>query len=507
MTYYVVNAGGNWGTNATFSTTSAKDASRTGGSVAPTNADTVICDDYSGNLTVNSTTAVCAVLNCVSNGNYAGTLTYSASQRLSVSGNVTYSTTMSVSGGGELRLAAAGTLTSNGKTHSGALGFNATGTWTLADNWTVTGLVTILASVTPVINSNTLTMNGGLSVLSNVSGTTNFVLGGGTWSCNNRTVSNPISVNSAGTVTMSSGAYGVQILDTTLTYTAGTVVTTGNSLTVTGTACTLNTNGITWNNLVMPCSAITLGSNLTATGTWTHASGNNPTFAGNYDISVATLRLSAAKLITPKAGQTLTITTSMYLNGADNSKCTISSSIASTSFYLIYQGSLADCKISSANFTDVDASGSSCVLYNHYGGTLTRTINVINVDATNINNLTCYGAGSVAQTSGTTVLSPTSATDPYYWGFLVPTTASTAFQLTLKHKISASFSGSMKCTIYDTDNTTVLLNAETVTLTDDGAYHTYTSTQETPTGTGFCRVVLKILGASGTITIDDVALA
>jgi hypothetical protein len=74
-TKYAVNAGGNWSADATWSTVSAKDASRTADTTKPTNADDVVLDDYSGNVTIDATSN-CRSLDMVVGGNYANTLTH-----------------------------------------------------------------------------------------------------------------------------------------------------------------------------------------------------------------------------------------------------------------------------------------------------------------------------------------------------------------------------------------------------------------------------------------------
>jgi len=110
------------------------------------------------------------------------------------------------------------------------------------------------------------------------------------------------------------------------------------------------------------------------------------------------------------------------------------------------------------------------------------------------------GSGSCAK------LIPFSTDVPLYWKFLVPVTASTNFQLKFWHKISSGFNGSVKVTIYDTDDETKLLDQQSVTLTDDGQYHQYTATGVTPANTGFCRCVVEILNGikRGVIYIDDI---
>jgi hypothetical protein len=195
---------------------------------------------------------------------------------------------------------------------------------------------------------------------------------------------------------------------------------------------------------------------------------------------------------------------------------TIKSGTASTHFHLNYLGLASACKIFQAIFTDIDASGSSQPIDNWYGGTLTRCTNIINRTSADLKQTGIINEGASAGTvakettlarSGTCVkLTPTSTTDNMYWDYLVPTTALTAFTLKFYHLITATFNGTMTCTIYDTDNTTKLLNAESVSFTADDAYHQYSATQVTPTLTGFCRVRLTILkgAGAGSIYIDDV---
>lgn len=78
------------------------------------------------------------------------------------------------------------------------------------------------------------------------------------------------------------------------------------------------------------------------------------------------------------------------------------------------------------------------------------------------------------------------------------------------HKISSGFNGSLKVTVYDTDQTTTLLNSQTVTLTDDGNYHQYSSTSLTPSATGLCLVRIEILqgahSSTDAIYIDDMVI-
>lgn len=104
--------------------------------------------------------------------------------------------------------------------------------------------------------------------------------------------------------------------------------------------------------------------------------------------------------------------------------------------------------------------------------------------------------------------SPTSTTSWGYWHLYVPVTAATAFVLNFYHKISTNWNGQLKVTIYDTDQTTVLLSSQSITLTNDAAYHSYISTQVTPTSTGMCLLRLEIIDGSttGYVFIDDIGI-
>lgn len=168
-TYYGVNAGGVWTTGATWSTTAAKDASRTGGSTAPTASDDCILDDYSGSISVTGT-SVGKTLNCTSGGNYAGTLTISSELR--ISGNVTLASTMTLagSGSGRLRFMTTAQYTSAGKTIVGDIETAASATITLVGDmvcsrylW-LTGATTF-AGAYNIRCGTILTSSGGSSTL------------------------------------------------------------------------------------------------------------------------------------------------------------------------------------------------------------------------------------------------------------------------------------------------------------------------------------------------------
>lgn len=398
VTYYAINAGGNWTAGGTWSVVSAKDASRVGGATAPTNADTCYLDDYSGNVTINGASA-CLTLDMNGNGAYGGTLAF-GTQTLTVSGVATLrgamtntSGTLVVVGGVTLAATPTGTfplltltptadntlMTGATFTWGGALKFNAAKIIKLSGSWINTGLVTFSAATNLNYNASsaeTLTTNGGLTMTS-ASGTTptaTIIIGGteGIWSSSGG-LSNNLTFNC--TTATVSGA--VNYKTGTITYTAGTITTTSSTLGINGD-CTLNTNGMTWDNItIVATSIITLSSNLTCG--ILRSNNINTTFAGAYNISCGTLNLTlttGARTFTLVAGQTLTITTNLYLNSQAGLTWTIQSS--TTSFtYFNYTGTTSNCKVFATTFTYVDASGGNPI-DNWYGGTLTNCVNITN---------------------------------------------------------------------------------------------------------------------------------
>jgi hypothetical protein len=77
VAYWAVNSGGNWSVGSTWSTISAKDASRVGGSVVPSSTSDCVIDDYSGNVNIIAASS-CKSADFTSGGNYTGTLTNSS---------------------------------------------------------------------------------------------------------------------------------------------------------------------------------------------------------------------------------------------------------------------------------------------------------------------------------------------------------------------------------------------------------------------------------------------
>jgi len=185
------------------------------------------------------------------------------------------------------------------------------GTHTLLSNLNVTDL-TIL-NVTNFVNGFNINVSGNLLcnyITGSTSGTTIInLIGTGTWSMPTLTTGAlklSLVINTAGTITIS----GVINYNTeTLTYTAGTVITTGSTLTC-SLSTTLNTNGITWNNVTLNGTAtMTLNSNMLVNGILTLGSTSGQLTVNDYQIT-ASNDVSIAGTIGNVRG-----TTRLILNG------------------------------------------------------------------------------------------------------------------------------------------------------------------------------------------------
>lgn len=294
-----------------------------------------------------------------------------------------------------------GTLTLNHTgtlSFSGAFTFNPTGdlivtqgTTTIPNTLNVTNF-TINGS--PILNTNTINISGNLTTTATgiCSGTTSLVLTGtGTWNnTSTGTIRNNLNINAgANTITVSGN---VRYDTGTLTYTSGTVSTTG-SLLIIGANTTLNTNGIIWNDISgQGTTQITLGSNLTLTGTLdVRNTGSSLSFilGGNTLVSAnANLSLGTACTFTLPANQTfkslLVSATSGTLNSNSltiTENLTINTSLGGTT-NIIYGGTgtwtASSNSIISNNFT-INTAGTLTISGNVYkgGGTFTYTAGTV----------------------------------------------------------------------------------------------------------------------------------
>jgi hypothetical protein len=287
----------NWGTATNWSQ-----------GTVPTTTDTYITtfDATSPSCTVNTTARGC---NGIDFSAYVNTITMT--NIINVYGDCTLGAGMTIVGTGDISsdgTAVTYTWTSNGKTWPNNVTLHTGPTaWIFADDWTISG---DLITATIVINSSTLYIGGNFVCGANTGGTTAIVLNGtGTWT--GGTCRNDLTINTAGTITIS-GTVGYNT--GTLTYTAGIVDTTGSTLFLTNVGTpTLATNGISWNNITMNTgTTVTLTNALDVNGTFTYGSGSSSvtlngstaTFSGNIKASGTT-----------DSGSTLLGTTNITIDG------------------------------------------------------------------------------------------------------------------------------------------------------------------------------------------------
>ena len=279
---YFINGGvnSNWSTSGNWSATDGGAAS----GVKPAATDDVFFTTNSPNCTVD-TAGVGLTLNFTG---YASTITMTAG--LTISGSVTLVSAMTIAGASGLTVSTAATLTSNTKTWPNALTLSGSVTYTLADNWNVDGSLN-LGGGTSVINGFQITASAGMSFAgNNVSGTTNIIMDGTgtiTHTFANGALKNNFTINTSGTITFDT-TNPFRYETGTFTYTAGTVITTGSTLTVGNTGVTvtgLAVAGITWNNVNLNIGnglTLPMNENLNLTGLLTLASSTNSfTITGN----------------------------------------------------------------------------------------------------------------------------------------------------------------------------------------------------------------------------------
>jgi hypothetical protein len=253
----------------------------------PTSADDVVMTVVVlNNITLNTSARVCKSIDFTN----FGSRTFTMTNTLTVSGNVKFISAMTIAGSSTLTINAAATLTSAGITFPNALTLSSAVTYTFADNWVVTGL---FSSGNPsVYNGNTITCNGGMAVIA-TSGTTSFILGGGTWTSSGNNFTNNLEI--AGNITISGT---VRYATGTFKYTSGTI--SGSSTPIL--------------NFIAATTAITLNSLFTFAGTITLTTGQ--TFGGTSGFTITTLNAPLAGTVQThilKFGNTYTVTGSLIL--------------------------------------------------------------------------------------------------------------------------------------------------------------------------------------------------
>lgn len=406
--HWVSGGTGNYNSTTNWS---ASSGGASGASI-PTAVDDVFFDVNSGvGAAIINVASICRNLNLTG---FTGAFTFTSN--LSVNGTVLNLGTggYTVTGTGFLIFANSNntfSLTSNGTVWTGNMRLGATSpTLNLADNLSVTGNLQLTSNGIFSINSNTIFVGGNLTILgsSAILGTSNINFNGtGTWTTSTTCeLRNNVTINTLGTLTLTNNV----IYNTgTITYLAGTVVTTGSTLRSNG-SLTLNTNGIIWNNLNFSNANVTLGSNLTLTGTLINSSGAlSFALGGNSLISVnANLTMGSTAIFTIPANQTFKTLTISGQSTINNNTLTITENLTINS----------------------SVSGTASIVY---AGTGTWT--AFNINTSINNNLTINTAGTLT-ISGTVVKS--GGTFTYTAGTIIDIGATVAIGITANTIVNIS---------------------------------------------------------------------
>ena len=370
---YWVGGGSSSNFNATAPTNWSATSGGVGNASVPGASDGVTFDGAGTGNTAAVVSATITVLSFTVTSGYTNTITHNAV--LTVAGNVTLNTSYTIAGSSGMTISAASTITSGGKTWPNVMTWSGDNTKTISGNLTVSRLLTV-SSLTTLnqTGTDTLILAGGLTNSSGaISGTARIKLTGGTWTGGaSSAISN--NLDFAGNITLGTNvSFGG--VSCTLTYISGTITTTSSTLTLAGIS-TLNTNGITFNNITVGASIFcTINSLLTATGNFTINAAVSPQFAGAYGFNVANLIINNvnAQTVTLNDAATYVITTSLEAyKSRVGAILTITSDHASNKAVLtLNQG--ASCNLL-ANLTRIDASGGRTI--RTFNGTVTSCTNV-----------------------------------------------------------------------------------------------------------------------------------
>lgn len=372
---FFINGGtnNNWSSITNWSLTSGG----TGGQAVPTNVDDVTLDNNSPNCICDTAVAkACKTFTCTSG--YVNTLTLNV--QLTVSGNVVLGANMTIASSAlRLQMATTGSsITSNGCIIACAFAFQAiSSTFTLIDDMYVTGNLTLAgATVSQVLNGNTIHVRGGFTLGSNsmtITGTTVVLLDGNvSVTASSNSFLGSFIINTAGTVTFAPGPGVIRMGN--ITYVAGTVITTNSLLQWQITGTTIDTSSIVWAGVTFTGNnTYTLNSVFRATSITLAASG---VMAGSFGFNCTNLILSSlASTFTFAAGVTYTANNAISLATAA-SHPTIQSSVVNGTKAIFNITTSTSNDMRFTNMIDIDASVGSAI--NLLTGTFTRCLNVRN---------------------------------------------------------------------------------------------------------------------------------
>ncbi len=370
---YWVGGGSSSNFNATAPTNWSATSGGVGNASVPGASDGVTFDGAGTGNTAAVVSATITVLSFTVTSGYTNTITHNAV--LTVAGNVTLNTSYTIAGSSGMTISAASTITSGGKTWPNAMTWSGLNTKTLSGNFTISGLLTV-SSLTTInqTGTDTLILAGGLTNSSGaIDGTARIKLTGGTWTgASNAPISN--NLDFVGNITLGTNvAFGG--VSCTLTYISGIITTTSSTLTLAGIS-TLNTNGITFNNITVGASIFcTISSLLTATGNFTINAAVSPQFAGAYGFNVANLIINNvnAQTVTLNDAASYVITTSLQGYKSRNAASLLITSDHATNKVALTLNQGASCNLL-ANLTRIDASGGRTI--RTFNGTVTSCTNV-----------------------------------------------------------------------------------------------------------------------------------
>lgn len=406
----------NWSSDSNWSTTASSGPNNT---THATSADSVTLDSGSPNCVIDTT---CACTSFVCTG-YTHTLSGTGS--LSTTSTVTLVSGMTLSGSWDMIFAGSAIVTqsSGGKTLPGGLQLNGTAIYTLSGTWTVTGALTVAGGST--INTGALSVAGGITMNGTLLGTSSVTMTGGTWSgAASARLQTPLTF--AGNVTVSGSVYA---RGNTITYSSGTITTTGSTLFCEGLFnVTFNTSGMTWNNVSVTNATYTLSSDLICSGTLTIASTASTTFSGAHNISTGDCTIGGTAVVTVTLSGNLTASGNLLLSSTTSTTfsgsfaiqaatCTIQNTQTVTLAHdLTITGTttIADANVIAGSFnwntagltTTGALSGAATIVFNGTGtwsgaSSLSNSATINTAGTLTLSGTVLYSGGTLTYTGGT----------------------------------------------------------------------------------------------------------
>jgi hypothetical protein len=379
-TYYARSTGGNWNSSSSWSTVSS--ASSTNAGTFPGAADTTILDSGSGNITINVLSAS-LTLNCTG---YTGTLRFQANFQLggalSLGSGMTITADLTTR---SLSLSTA-TITSNSVHLPITITVNTSPTITLADdldclNTAANFFGTFVSSTTTTryfkVRGN-LTINGACA--SNATNTVVFqYTGTGTYTSGGSSMNVPFEINTSGTLSFAVAThnFGNSNLNYSWSfkYTLGTVISTGSTISVSGSVATykIDSNILTFDTIVTSLNVEFLSTLRTTTLVVPYNTSGVHVLSGNYGFICDYLEFNKSGTLGVYRNLTLTAGNTYIVNKLISNFPTPNGSLASPSIQSSHASNKVNLTLNGGsslvrcNMTRINASG----------GVIINTIGVI----------------------------------------------------------------------------------------------------------------------------------